>query len=83
MHKPEIRSLVTVDEYIAERGFVFPSRESWRWFERRHRAALIESGALTAPTGRKLLDPALADAFVSRVGEQRMRNTGGTAADAA
>lgn len=66
-----IRNLVSVDDYVAERKSVFPSRESWRWFERAHRRELIEAGALTAPTGKKLIDPALADALVSQVGQRR------------
>jgi hypothetical protein len=70
MHEANIQDLVSVDEYIAIRKAVFPSRESWRWFERQHRAELIASGAMTAPTGRKLLNPALADRLVAEVGRR-------------
>jgi hypothetical protein len=68
----DIRNLVSVDAYVAERQAVFPSRESWRWFERTHRQALIQSGAISAPTGKKLIDPTLADALVSQVGRCRV-----------
>lgn len=66
-----VRALVTVDDYIAERKSVFPSRESWRWFERAHREELIKAGALSAPTGKKLIDPTLADQLVAQVGHRR------------
>jgi hypothetical protein len=71
MPEANIRSLLSVEAYIADRSAVFPSRESWRWFERAHRRELIEAGALTAPTGKKLIDPMLADALVLQVGQRR------------
>lgn len=51
---PNVRALVAVDAYLAERREVFPSRESWRWFERRNRQALLQAEAILAPTGKKL-----------------------------
>lgn len=65
-----VQNLVPVDDYIASRSAVFPSKESWRWFERHHRAELFASGAMTAPTGRKLLDPVIADRLVAEVGRR-------------
>jgi hypothetical protein len=72
MPEANIRSLLSVEAYIADRSAVFPSRESWRWFERTHRIELMQAGALTAPTGKKLVDPDITDAIVARVGRERV-----------
>lgn len=74
MVEKDIRSLVTIADYIEARKSVFTSRDAWRWFERQNRQALIESGAMTAPCGKKLLDPVIADRVVSEVGRRRMLN---------
>ena len=71
MPETNIRNLISVDAYVAERKSVFPSRESWRWFERTHRRELIKLGAISAPTGKKLIDPVLADELVAQVGHRR------------
>jgi hypothetical protein len=72
MPEANIRGLQSIDAYIADRSVVFPSRESWRWFERTHRLELMKAGALTAPTGKKLVDPVITDAIVARVGHERV-----------
>lgn len=36
---------------------VFPTSESWRWFERQHRDELIAKGALCFVAGRKFVVP--------------------------
>lgn len=62
--------LVTPAEYIAGRGQVFQSDQSFRWFERMHRTELVECGALLKPTGRKLVNPSAFDAAVVRIGKR-------------
>lgn len=62
--------LVTPSEYVAARSNVFPSVESLRWFERQHRAELLRQGAIVAPTGRKLVDPAAFDQAVVTIGRR-------------
>lgn len=62
--------LVTPAEYVADRPQVFPGVESLRWFERQHRAELIERGAILMPNGRKLVDPAAFDSAVRDIGKR-------------
>lgn len=61
---------VTPAEYVAARPQVFPGVESLRWFERQHRAELIERGAILMPNGRKLVDPAAFDSAVRDIGKR-------------
>jgi hypothetical protein len=68
--------LVTPAEYAAERVQVFPSGESFRWFERQHRVELVERGALVKPTGRKLVNPALFDQVVLEIGARQAKRRG-------
>jgi hypothetical protein len=55
-----LRGVVPFDEYLFGREHVFRSEESLRWFYRRHRAALLERGAVIEVGGRLL---AVADKF--------------------
>ena len=64
------QTLVPPSDYQAQRPQVFPSPESLRWFERAHRAELIQRGALLMPNGRKLVDPQLFDAAVRDIGRR-------------
>lgn len=68
MNIPDMRELVSVGQYAKDRQSIFRSLESWRWFERANFQQLIERGALIAPSGRKMIHPALADAVVQEVG---------------
>lgn len=63
-------TLITPAAYVAERSQVFPGVESLRWFERQHRAELIERGAILMPAGRKLVDPAAFDRAVVEIGKR-------------
>lgn len=58
-------------DYAAARPSVFPSRHSYRWFERQHKAELVAGGALVMPTGRKLVNPEAFDRVVLDVGARR------------
>ena len=68
--------LVTPAEYAAERVQVFPSGESFRWFDRTHRAELVERGALVKPTGRFLVNPPLMDQAVLEIGTRQAKRRG-------
>lgn len=63
-------NLITPAEYVSARAQVFPSEESFRWFERANRAELVDCGAVLKPTGRKLIDPTACDAAVMRIGKR-------------
>ncbi|GCL61024.1 hypothetical protein [Pseudaquabacterium pictum] len=62
--------LMTPADYVAKRSQIFPGVESLRWFERQHRAELIECGAVLMPNGRKLVDPAAFDRAVVEIGKR-------------
>lgn len=59
------------EQYRAARPNVYPSPDAFRWFVRQHRAALVEAGALVAPTGRLLVSPEAFDRVVLSVGPRR------------
>jgi hypothetical protein len=63
---------VPIDEYIANRGHVFRSIESWRWWERANLDALVKAGAIARPTGRKLINPEACDRVVLQTGLKRV-----------
>lgn len=71
MKSTPVLSLVTPAAYVAERPQVFAGVESLRWFERQHRAELIERGAILMPAGRKLVDPAAFDRAVVEIGKRQ------------
>ncbi len=52
------------------RESIFPSEASLGWFIRKNKARLIERGAILAPTGRKLINPAAFDQVVVEIGEE-------------
>lgn len=70
MSTTQTLSLVTPADYVAQRSQVFPGVESLRWFERQHRAELLERGAILMPNGRKLLDPEAFDRAVVEIGKR-------------
>lgn len=47
--------VVLPDEYVESRPKVFGSKESWRWFTRKHRDQLFAMGALLEVGGRTLV----------------------------
>lgn len=59
------------DDYRAERPHLYPSADSFRWFVRQNRAALVEARALVCPTGRWLIQPEAFDRVVMDVGARR------------
>ncbi len=59
-----IEQLMSIDDYVALRRHVFPSVDSFKWFMRKHRTRLVESGALVRPTGRWLVNAAVCDSAV-------------------
>ncbi len=67
-----VPELVLPENYrITGRTSVFPSKASLDWFIRKHKRRLIETGALLAPTGRKLVNPVGFDAVVIEVASAR------------
>lgn len=70
MNKHQPLQLLTPAEYAADRPQIFPRSSSLLWFERAHRAELVECGALLMPTGRKLINPSAFDAAVARIGKR-------------
>jgi hypothetical protein len=65
--------LRTLDEIRDERPLLFPSAGALQWFVRVNKDELIESGALTRPTGRWLVRPDVFDQVVLSIGARRAR----------
>jgi hypothetical protein len=51
MHE-DVSQLVPLARYFGERKHLFPTRSGGQWFLRRHKAELIEEGALLLVNGR-------------------------------
>lgn len=65
-----ISALVPLLAYQQSRAHLFPSEESARWQVRKHRAALIEAGALVIVAGRHMVVPDVADATFLAIGKR-------------
>jgi hypothetical protein len=66
----QLLGLLTLQEYGAKRGNVFPSKTSMAWFVRQHKEALVRSGALLMITGRWFVDAERFDAYVLSEGSR-------------
>ena len=66
----EVSGLVAPSEYQAARTRLFPSPQSWAWFQRQHRSKLVEAGALLVVAGRNILVEDLTDQVVLEVGRR-------------
>jgi hypothetical protein len=64
-------------EYRESRGRFFPSVYSLQWFLRRHKARLIQAGAIVMHGGQWYADEAKFDAIVMAVAQERARAIGG------
>jgi hypothetical protein len=62
-------SLKPLPEYGRDRAHIFPSQSSLEWFVRMNRNNLVENGALLVICGRRMVNPALFDDAVLRVGQ--------------
>ena len=69
----ELSGLVPLARYAEARPHVFQSQESVRWFVRRHRGELAESGALLMVAGRWFADAPVFDRVVAEVGRRAAR----------
>ena len=68
-----IQALVSPLEYQGSRAHLFPSLESLRWFIRRNKPELIESGAVLEIAGRVRVSPAEFDVVVLAAGKRAMQ----------
>jgi hypothetical protein len=64
-------------EYRESRARFFPSVYSLQWFVRRHKARLIQAGAIVMHGGQWYADEAKFDAIVMAVAQERARAIGG------
>ncbi len=76
----DVKQAVSMALYQQRHENIFRSRESVRWFIRRHRARLTERGALIAPTGELLIVEDLFNQVVQEVGAERAAALAETAA---
>lgn len=69
MHTSSLLSgLLRPEDYQARTSHVFPGLESLRWYIRRQRPLLTESGALLFIAGKSWIHPDKFDACVLRAG---------------
>ncbi|WBY00515.1 hypothetical protein PE066_13680 [Ramlibacter tataouinensis] len=59
-----IFDLVRAETYWQSRPHVFPSKESWNWYKRKHRAKMVEAGALLKLRGSDYVHAGNCDIFV-------------------
>lgn len=67
-HRP-----VCLQTYQRLNSEAFPTEQSLKWFIRRNREELVETGALVMPAGKKLAVVDRFDQVVQQVGERRAR----------
>lgn len=74
MNENEARKrTVSLPTYQQLNSEVFPSEESLKWFVRRNRGELVESGALVMPVGKKLVVVEQFDQVVMTIGQRRAK----------
>jgi len=66
-----LAALLPPAEYQLTVQHVFQSLHSLDWFLRQNMAELVELGAVVAPAGRKLIDPAKMEMAVLAIGKRR------------
>lgn len=71
-----LSNLLSVRDYIADRGQFFSSYESWRHHVRQHRQELIDAGALVQFGNRYFVDPQLADEVFLKAARRRVESLG-------
>ena len=65
--------LRTPSEYRSDgRSHIFPTQASLDWFTRQNSTRIYERGAILAPTGRKLINPAIFDQLVLEIGSEKV-----------
>ena len=57
----KLKRLQAPEDYWPTRPQLFRNADSFDWFLRCNRPALVEAGALLIPNGRKLVDPVAFD----------------------
>jgi len=60
-------------DFVAANPWLFGTVDSFRWFVRRHKAELIEAGALIRPTGRDLVVPSAFKQAALVIGARRAK----------
>lgn len=74
-----VLTIVPLPQYRVERAHIFKSDESLRWFVRQHHDELVNSGALVAPTGRKMAIPEKFDQAIVTIGGRMAASRGSRA----
>lgn len=71
---PDLSKLKTPKDYIFDgRTHIFPSETSIRWFIRKNKRKLIETGAVLTLAGRTLLDIDVFDKMVCQIGIESVK----------
>ena len=71
---PDLSKLKTPKDYVFDgRTHIFPSETSIRWFIRKNKQKLIETGAVLTLAGRTLLDIDVFDKMVCQIGIESVK----------
>jgi hypothetical protein len=66
---PDLSNLKTPKDYVFDgRTHIFPSETSIRWFIRKNKQKLLETGAVLTLAGRTLVDIEVFDRLVCQIG---------------
>ncbi|WP_119293482.1 hypothetical protein [Azohydromonas sediminis] len=68
----QLRRIVRADEIGRRYENIFPTSQSWKWFRRTRKAAMLQAGALIQTTAGDMIDPVLFEAMLP---ELLMRQT--------
>jgi hypothetical protein len=63
----QLQRIVRADVIGQRYANLFPTAQSWKWFRRTRKAALLQSGALIQTTAGDMIDPALFEAVLPRL----------------
>lgn len=74
---PQLAGVRKLVEYRQPRAHIFPSDYALHWFARKHRAELIQAGALVMLAGQWLAVEDKFDAFVLEIGRREAQKRQG------
>lgn len=73
----DLNNVVPLPAYFEQRKHLFPSATSGEWFTRRHRAQLVEAGALIVLSKRLHANIPKFDSCVLAIGQQQAARAAG------
>ncbi|MCU0510587.1 MAG: hypothetical protein MUC34_19895 [Anaerolineae bacterium] len=63
----QLRRIVRAEEVRRHYTNLFPTVQSWKWFRRTRKAAMLQAGALIQTTAGDMIDPVLFEALLPQL----------------